>query len=685
MKYVALLSGGKDSCFNLLHCAKNGHELVAAASLGPEPGKEELDSYLYQTVGQDAIEFVGQALDVPLYRRVISGAAVEQGGEYGDRDPSHSGGIHGDETEDLYELLLTVKNHHPDIRGVSVGAILSNYQRVRVEHVCRRLGFTPLCYLWQRDQEELLSEMIEAGMEAVLIKVAGIGLTARDLGRNLAEMQNSLLKLNRLYGSHICGEGGEYETLTLDCPLFKKRINLDDVQTIVHSDNDFASVAYLRVKKATLVAKSGASAPVLIVPSVLEETSSDIQDVVARSPPSSGSDNVTLNVSGALSPRTSVHKRTGKWVAVANVQRDSADSHDELTVEDEVRECFENLKETLAQYSLTLANCANINIFISSMDLFARVNAVYATYFGTSPPARACVAADLPSPIRVRLDSVAFAEDNPHARQALHVQGLSYWAPANIGPYSQAIIADEQVFISGQIGLIPSSLALPSPQSLAFETALAFQHVHRVVKALKNNSGGGWAGHYQGIVYWLARAGDLPPVREASAQFEGDSEAPTLFVVVPELPKGALVEKQVILHTGQADVPDEDDGTVVRRNVEPLYEKGECGTLNGALHWEVSSFRETPSKVVLVCVRGEDRELLDQLRAVSTLSSLRLEALSVRLFYNVGKPEAASSALSFFQDSEPVPITPVPCRNIASRNGDDWDYAILAICTRDSV
>jgi diphthine-ammonia ligase len=24
-------------------------------------------------------------------------------------------------------------------------------------------------------------------------------------------------------------------------------------------------------------------------------------------------------------------------------------------------------------------------------------------------------------------------------RQALHVQGLSYWAPANIGPYSQAV------------------------------------------------------------------------------------------------------------------------------------------------------------------------------------------------------------------------------------------------------
>lgn len=39
MKYIALLSGGKDSCYNLLHCAKNGHELVAAASLGPGQGK----------------------------------------------------------------------------------------------------------------------------------------------------------------------------------------------------------------------------------------------------------------------------------------------------------------------------------------------------------------------------------------------------------------------------------------------------------------------------------------------------------------------------------------------------------------------------------------------------------------------------------------------------------------------
>jgi diphthine-ammonia ligase len=74
------------------------------------------------------------------------------------------------------------------------------------------------------------------------------------------------------------------------------------------------------------------------------------------------------------------------------------------------------------------------------MDLFPRVNVVYSRFFGSSPPARACLAADLPHPIRVRLDCLAFVERTHTDRHALHVQGLSYWAPANIGPYSQAIM-----------------------------------------------------------------------------------------------------------------------------------------------------------------------------------------------------------------------------------------------------
>lgn len=136
------------------------------------------------------------------------------------------------------------------------------------------------------------------------------------------------------------------------------------------------------------------------------------------------------------------------------------------------------------------------------MDLFPILNAIYATFFGTSPPTRACVAVDLSPPMRVKLDCFAYAETDPSQRVALHVQGLSYWAPANIGPYSQAVLVDEHMFISGQIGLIPAKLSLPSPKDPATETSLAFQHTERVANAVRESSGQ-WQGHMQLAIYWL--------------------------------------------------------------------------------------------------------------------------------------------------------------------------------------
>ena len=96
--------------------------------------------------------------------------------------------------------------------------------------------------------------------------------------------------------------------------------------------------------------------------------------------------------------------------------------------------------EKLHETQLSLANLAFVNLFISDMSQFPDVNVAYKTFFGRSPPARACVAIDLPPNVNVRLDCIAFHEMSPSERRGLHVQGLSYWAPANIGPYSQSIV-----------------------------------------------------------------------------------------------------------------------------------------------------------------------------------------------------------------------------------------------------
>lgn len=62
---------------------------------------DELDSYMYQTVGHQAIELYAEAMDLPLYRRTIQGSSLDTSRNYRETE--------GDEVEDLYQLLDLVK------------------------------------------------------------------------------------------------------------------------------------------------------------------------------------------------------------------------------------------------------------------------------------------------------------------------------------------------------------------------------------------------------------------------------------------------------------------------------------------------------------------------------------------------------------------------------------------------
>lgn len=238
------------SRYNMMQCIAEGHQIVALANLRPDENQvesDELDSYMYQTVGHHAIDLYAEAMALPLYRRAIRGRSLETGRVYTQCE--------GDEVEDLYELLKLVKEKE-EIEGVSVGAILSDYQRGRVENVCKRLNLQPLAYLWQRNQEDLLREMIASNIKAIIIKVAALGLDPdKHLGKTLVEMEPYLLELSKKYGVHVCGEGGEYETFTLDCPLFKKKIVVDSSEAVMHSADAFAPVAYLRLSRLHLEEK----------------------------------------------------------------------------------------------------------------------------------------------------------------------------------------------------------------------------------------------------------------------------------------------------------------------------------------------------------------------------------------------------------------------------------------------
>ncbi len=104
----------------------------------------ELDSYMFQTVGHEALDLLSEATGLPLFRGdLAAGSSINQGETY-------EAANEDDEVEDLYRLVKRVKES-VEFEAVCSGAIRSDYQRIRVENVLVKLiaGLCLESYCWE--------------------------------------------------------------------------------------------------------------------------------------------------------------------------------------------------------------------------------------------------------------------------------------------------------------------------------------------------------------------------------------------------------------------------------------------------------------------------------------------------------------------------------------------------------
>lgn len=115
-------------------------------------------------------------------------------------------------------------------------------------------------------------------------------------------------------------------------------------------------------------------------------------------------------------------------------------------------------------------------------------------------------------------------------------------APEAIGPYSQAIVAGGLVFTSGQIPLDPETGVLTG-ENITEQT-------HRVCKNLEAvlNAAGSSLKKAVKTVCFLSDIGDFAAFNEVYAQYFTEKPARSC-VAVKELPRGALVEVEVVAET----------------------------------------------------------------------------------------------------------------------------------------
>jgi diphthine-ammonia ligase len=525
---------------------------------------------MYQTVGHQVIPLYAEATGIPLYRRAIVGGATQHDKDYSHYEPSRPPGTKTghrdgdgapDETESMVPLLEAVKAAHSEANALCAGAILSTYQRTRVESVAIRLGLTPLAYLWKFPllptpplsdpamgaDAQLLDDMAAAGLEARIVKVASGGLDDSFLWTNVASPEGKarIARAMRRFGpaesGAVIGEGGEFETLVVDGPsaLFRKRIVV--AQEDRHVVREGGGSAWLRLQNVRLEDKGLGDdrneTSAVRIPDLLDAKFARVLDVLSspardESKPFAAQSSTEIPPIGSLQAHAS--RKLQHWSFVGR-------NFDSVTTE--TQSIVEQIRRRLCQHSLPSSAILSATIVLRRMADFPAINAVYGALFDApNPPSRVTIscgdalsaAADAGAKIVVYLSvmhtTAAAASSSPlRHRRGLHVQSRSYWAPANIGPYSQAISipvaslasssccccstaeADTDagtrlVTVAGQIPLVPASMALPSPadiikgtsaSELQLQLVLALQHLWRI-------------GAEMGVQWWTSAVAYFP-------------------------------------------------------------------------------------------------------------------------------------------------------------------------------
>ena len=209
MKVGILFSGGKDSTYSAYLTKKEDYEICCLISII----SENPESYMFHTPSIDKVREQAKVMDIPL-------VIVKTKGE---------------KEKELKDLERAIEGAVRDfgIEGIVSGAVESVYQASRIQKICNNLDLECFNPLWQKGQIELLEDLIRERFEIVLSGVFAYPFDEKWLGRKIdRDFLKEMKIMQKKFGISPSGEGGEFESLVLYCPLFKKKLKIIERKVI---------------------------------------------------------------------------------------------------------------------------------------------------------------------------------------------------------------------------------------------------------------------------------------------------------------------------------------------------------------------------------------------------------------------------------------------------------------------
>ena len=216
MRIAVLLSGGKDSLYSAYLAKKQGHELTCLISVY----SENTESYMFHTPSIEKTKKQAQVMNIPLIIQKTKGEKEK-------------------ELKDLFNVIKKTKKEYC-IKGIVTGAIESVYQKSRIQKICKQLELKCINPLWKKNSFKYLEQLIKNNFKAIITGVFAYPFDKTWLGKQInSEFIEQIKILNNKYKIHPAGEGGEYETFVLNCPLFNKEIKIKSFKDIKEGENSW--------------------------------------------------------------------------------------------------------------------------------------------------------------------------------------------------------------------------------------------------------------------------------------------------------------------------------------------------------------------------------------------------------------------------------------------------------------
>ena len=191
MKFIMAYSGGKDCTLCLDRLIREGNEPVALFTTLTKRG------FNYNHgIRKEVYEKYEELLGIPVVFCETAELHNEDDMYYCLKDAIEKYGADAMVTGDIYREDVAAWN----------------------KHLAKRLNIELICPLWKENSEDILKEVLDRGYTFLIKAVKTTALDPSYIGKQITP---ELLEEFKTKGIDICGEDGEYHSITVDGPIFK--------------------------------------------------------------------------------------------------------------------------------------------------------------------------------------------------------------------------------------------------------------------------------------------------------------------------------------------------------------------------------------------------------------------------------------------------------------------------------